>query len=83
MPRSGAPHTTTTIEYIQNTKEAIQLKKNASIRNVNAKLRERDYKTSKSSVWRVKNLLKLKWWKRQTVQKLSTNQKTQRIAIAK
>src|SRR4051812_1476508 len=40
------------------------IKKNASIRNVNIKFQKQGYKTSKSSVGRVKNLLKLKWWKR-------------------
>ncbi|CAF4032449.1 unnamed protein product, partial [Rotaria sp. Silwood1] len=83
LPRSGAPRTTTKIKYIQTVKEAIRLKKNASIRNVIAKLQKQGYKTSKSSVWRVKTLLKLKWWERKTVQKLTTNQKIQRDIIAK
>ncbi|CAF3846034.1 unnamed protein product, partial [Rotaria sp. Silwood1] len=46
-------------------------------------LQKQGYKASKSSVWRVKNLLKLKWWERKTVQKLTTNQKIQRVIIAK
>ncbi|CAF1095660.1 unnamed protein product [Rotaria sordida] len=50
LPKSSAPRTTTTIEYIQAE---------------------------------VKSSLKLKWWKQQTVQKLTTNQKVQRIIIAK
>ncbi|CAF1364651.1 unnamed protein product [Didymodactylos carnosus] len=60
LPRSGAPRTTTTIEYIQAVKESTQLKRNASIRNVNAKLREQGYKTSSNAVWRAKTELKLK-----------------------
>ncbi|CAF1611292.1 unnamed protein product, partial [Didymodactylos carnosus] len=83
LPRSGAPRTTTTIEYIQAVKESIQLKRNASIRDVNAKLREQGYKTSSNAVWRAKTELKLKWWKRQTVQKLTNEQKVQRVIIAK
>ncbi|CAF5223740.1 unnamed protein product, partial [Rotaria magnacalcarata] len=51
--------------------------------NVNAKLQKRGYKTSNTSVWRAKTELKLKWWKRQTVQKLTNQQKVQRIFIAK
>ncbi len=61
LPRLGAPCTTTTIEYIQAVKQAIRLKQGASIRNVNAKLRQEGFKTSNTSVWRVKKLLKLKW----------------------
>ncbi|CAF4195086.1 unnamed protein product [Rotaria magnacalcarata] len=52
-------------------------------RNVNAKLRKLGYKTSNTSVCRAKTELKLKWWKRQTVQKLTNQQKIQRIFIAK
>ncbi|CAF5082437.1 unnamed protein product, partial [Rotaria magnacalcarata] len=51
--------------------------------NVNAKLRKLGYKTSNTSVCRAKTELKLKWWKRQTVQKLTNQQKIQRIFIAK
>lgn len=83
LPRSGAPRTTTTIEYIQAVKEAIRLRRNASIRNVNVKLQTEGYKTSNTSVWRAKHVLNLKWWKRQIVQKLTTEQKHQRVAIAK
>ncbi|CAF0864504.1 unnamed protein product [Rotaria sordida] len=41
LSRSGAPPTTTTIEYIEAVKQAIRLKRNASIRNVNAKLQNK------------------------------------------
>ncbi|CAF1078752.1 unnamed protein product [Rotaria sordida] len=49
LPRPGAPRTTTTNQYIRAAKEAIQLKANASVRNVNAKLQQQGFKTSKSS----------------------------------
>ncbi|CAF3836251.1 unnamed protein product [Rotaria sordida] len=49
LPRPGAPRTTTTNRYIRAAKEAIQLKANASVRNVNAKLQQQGFKTSKSS----------------------------------
>ncbi|CAF2856731.1 unnamed protein product [Rotaria sp. Silwood2] len=83
LPRSGAPRTTTTPEYLQVVRETIELKRNTSIRNANDKLNRQGYRTSKSSVWRVKNELKLKWWKRKTVQKLTDHQKIQRATIAK
>ena len=83
LPRPGAPRTTTTTKYVQAVKKTIELKKNASIRNVNAKLRRQGYKTSINSVWRAKTELNLQWWKRQTVQKLTNEQKVQRVIIAK
>jgi hypothetical protein len=59
------------------------LKQNSSIKKANALLGQSGYATSKSSVWRVKNELNLKWWKLTTVQKLTINQKTERVNIAK
>ncbi|CAF2390853.1 unnamed protein product [Rotaria sp. Silwood2] len=83
LPRSGAPRTTTTPEYIRAVKNNLRITKNASIRNVNTKLQQKGFKTSKSSIWRTKQSLKLKWWKREIVQKLTTDQKLQRVIIAK
>jgi hypothetical protein len=83
LPRSGAPRTTTTHEYVQFVKANLRLTKNASIRKTNEKLQQQGFKTSKSSVWRAKQSLKLRWWKRETVQKLTTDQKLQRVIIAK
>ncbi|CAF2957771.1 unnamed protein product [Rotaria sp. Silwood2] len=83
LPRSGAPRTTATNEYIQSVKLNLQLTKNASIRNVNRKLQQQGFNTSRTSVWRVKESLNLKWWKKETVQKLTTNQKLQRVFVAK
>lgn len=83
LPRSGAPRTTTTSEYIQSVKDAIRLKTNASIRKANEELRQKGYKTSITTVWRTKELLELKWWKRRKVQKLTADQKVQRVIIAK
>ena len=39
LSRSGAPRTVSTINYIRSVKEAIELKTNATIRNVNANLK--------------------------------------------
>lgn len=58
-------------------------KKNASIRKANDALNENGYKTSKSSVWRTKNELNLKWWKLTTVQKLTSDPKAERVNVAK
>ncbi|CAF4211771.1 unnamed protein product, partial [Rotaria sordida] len=61
---SGAPRTiTTTPEYIQAVKNNLRIIKNVSIRNVSTKLQQQGFKTSKSSIWRTKQSLKLKWWK--------------------
>ncbi|CAF2746025.1 unnamed protein product [Rotaria sp. Silwood2] len=57
LPRSGAPRTTTTLEYIQAVKNNLRLTKSATIRNVNAKLQQQGFQTSKSSIWRTKQLL--------------------------
>ncbi|CAF4741794.1 unnamed protein product, partial [Rotaria sp. Silwood2] len=83
LPRSGAPRTTSIPEYIQAVKNNLPLTKNASIRNVNTKLQQQGFKTSKSSIWRAKQSLELKWWKRKVVQKLTIDQKLQRVIIAK
>ena len=83
LPRSGAPRSTTTIEYTQAVEENIRLKKNSSIRKANAILSQNGHKTSKSSLWRVKNELSLRWWKLKTVQKLTIDQKAERVRIAK
>ncbi|CAF1580441.1 unnamed protein product [Rotaria sp. Silwood1] len=83
LPRSSAPCTTTTLEYIQAVKNNLRLTKSTTIRNVNAKLQQQGFKTSKSSIWRTKQLLKLKWWKRKIVQKLTIDQKLQCVIIAK
>jgi len=83
LPRSGAPRTTSIPEYIQPVKNNLRLTKNASIRNVNTKLQQQGFKTSKSSIWRAKQSLELFWWKRKVVQKLTIDQKLQRVIIAK
>ena len=83
LPRSDAPRTTATIEYIRAVNRALRLKEGASIRNVNAKLRQEEFKTSNTSVWRAKSSLKLKRWIQRKVQKLTIQQKQQRIIIAK
>ncbi|CAF4961786.1 unnamed protein product [Rotaria sp. Silwood1] len=44
-PRSGAPPTTTTPEYIQAVKNNLRLTKSASMRNVNTKLQQQGFKT--------------------------------------
>ncbi|CAF0993598.1 unnamed protein product [Rotaria sordida] len=86
LPRSGAPRTTTTTttpENIQAMKNNLRIAKNASIRSVNTKLQQQGFKTSKDSIWRTKQSLKLKWWKREIVQKLTTDQKLPCVIIAK
>ena len=72
--RSGAPRTTATIECIRCVNHALRLKEGASIGNVNAKLRQEEFKTSNTSVRRAKSSLNLKWWKQRKVQKLTTQQ---------
>ncbi|CAF0868025.1 unnamed protein product [Didymodactylos carnosus] len=59
LSRLGTPRTTATIEYIQAVKEAIRLKRNAPIRNVNAKLQKGEYKTSNTLIARINKLLGL------------------------
>ncbi|CAF1389256.1 unnamed protein product [Rotaria sp. Silwood1] len=81
--RSGRPRTTTTPDYRNTVLQEIQTKTKASIRSVSAKLRQNGWKTSPSSVYRTEKSLGLKWFKKKRVQKLTIENKMQRVRCAK
>ena len=81
--RSGRPRTTTTTAYRNTILQEIQMKNKASIRSVSTKLRQNGWKTSPSSVYRTALSLGLKWFKKRRVQKLTIENKRQRVTCAK
>ena len=79
--RSGRPRTTTA--YRNTILQELQMKNKASIRSVSAKLRQNGWKTSPSSVYRTALSLGLKGFKKRRVQKLTIENKGQRVTCAK
>jgi hypothetical protein len=81
--RSGAPRTVRTLRFQQTVKKLIKLKKGQSQRKVTAKLKQINIKTSRTTVQRAIKDLKLKPFKKRKAQKLTINNKIQRVACAK
>ncbi|CAF1340721.1 unnamed protein product [Rotaria sp. Silwood1] len=81
--RSGRPRTTTTTASENIVVKEIQVKNNASVRNVSAKLKQQGWKTSRSSVHRVAISSGLKSFKKKKTQKLTYDNKIQRVQCAK
>ncbi|CAF1347321.1 unnamed protein product [Rotaria sordida] len=81
--RSGKPRTTTTASYRNLVLKKIQNQNKASIRNVSAKLKKISWKSSPSSVYRVVRSAGLKWFKKRRTQKLTYDNKVQRVKCAK
>ncbi|CAF4545610.1 unnamed protein product, partial [Rotaria sp. Silwood2] len=79
--RSGRPPATTA--YRNLVLKEIQIKNKASIRNVTAKLKQQGWKTSPSSVYRITKSAGLKWFKKRRSQKLTYDNKIQRVKSAK
>ncbi len=60
--KSGRRRTTTTTAYQNIVLKEIQVRNNASVRNVSAKLKQTGWKTSPSTVYRTAKSSGLKWF---------------------
>ncbi|CAF1523861.1 unnamed protein product, partial [Rotaria sordida] len=81
--RSGRPVTTTTFEFQQSVNYYIKMKKGASIRKTNAILKNEQFESSPTSVYRTTKQLNLKWYKKRKAQKLTDTDTLKRIKCAK
>ncbi|CAF3709104.1 unnamed protein product [Rotaria sp. Silwood1] len=81
--RSGRPVTTTTFEFQQSVNYYIKMKKGASIRKTDAILKNEQFESSPTSVYRTTQQLNLKWYKKRKAQKLTDIDKLKRIKCAK
>ena len=81
--RSGAKVRVLTPRFLKQVEKAVHLKKRASNRITAIKLKKKGVKCSRESVRRAVKKLKLKWFKKRKSQKLSEQNKLDRVKYAK
>ncbi|CAF4332446.1 unnamed protein product [Rotaria sp. Silwood2] len=81
--RPGRPITISTPIFQQQVKTSMRLKRGASIRNVTANLNRNGTRCSTYTVYKAARKLKLKWFKTRKSQKLSYQNKIDRVDCAK
>ncbi|CAF1340096.1 unnamed protein product [Rotaria sordida] len=81
--RPGRPITISTPIFQQQVKTSMRLKRGAFIRNVTANLNKNGIRCSTYTVYKAARKLKLKWFKTRKSQKLSCQNKIERVECAK
>ena len=82
-PRSGRPITISISPFQQQVKTSMRLKRGVSIRNVTMSLNKNGTRCSTQTVYITARKLKLKWFKTRKSQKLTHQNKIERVRCAK